>query len=797
MSIASLSLLLTLAVPQSIHFDAAQPVWLAGLETEMNIFAGFRAAFDAPADGSVILRSTGSTIYRVFLNGQFAGYGPARGPHGYYRVDEWDLTPYLKPGENWLAIETAGYNVNSYYLLDQPAFLQAEICANGEVVAATDTSGAFEAVLLSHRVQRVERYSFQRTFVEVYRQEAHVNAWRVGGPLPQPAELATTGEKKLLPRRIGYSRFVRRAPFSLVAKGTNQRVEPAPENMWRDRALVNISPTFKGFPEQDLDVTLSSDLQHFATLSLEPLTAQYDSREPLTIPAGNFQILDFGTNLCGFVGGTVTCSAPSRLYILFDEILQNHDVNWRRLSCVNAIQYDLQPGTHSLESFEPYVMRYAKLLVTEGECAVSDVFLREYTNPDVWEADFACSDFELNRIFEAGRETYRQNALDAFMDCPHRERAGWLCDSYFTARAGADLSGNTNLEKVFIENYLLPESFAHLPEGMLPMCYPADHPDGVFIPNWAMWFVLQLEEYLARSGDQTIVAAFEPRVMALIDYFEPFRNEDGLLEKLDSWVFVEWSAANQFVQDVNYPSNMLYASMLDTAGRLYKRQELNDEAARLREVIRAQSFDGEFFVDNALRTDAGLEVTQNRSEVCQYFAFYFDLATPGTHPELWEKLRDEFGPDRAETKLHADVHAANSFIGNMLRFELLSRYGEAEQIRHETTGYLMYMVNRTGTLWENVHAEASCNHGFASHIVHTLYRDMLGLRSVDLVGKRVEVVFQDVSLDWCQGRIPLGDGFINVSWEKDGGALRYHVAAPAGYDIQLQNNTGLELVSLR
>ena len=39
---------------------------------------------------------------------------------------------------------------------------------------------------------------------------------------------------------------------------------------------------------------------------------------------------------------------------------------------------------------------------------------------------------------------------------------------------------------------------------------------------------------------------------------------------------------------------------------------------------------------------------------------------------------------------------------------------------------------RTGTLWENDSASASCDHGFASHGgVHVLYRDVLGLQEVD------------------------------------------------------------------
>ncbi len=150
---------------------------------------------------------------------------------------------------------------------------------------------------------------------------------------------------------------------------------------------------------------------------------------------------------------------------------------------------------------------------------------------------------------------------------------------------------------------------------MLPMCYPADHMNGNFIPNWAMWFVVQLEEYAARSGDRELVEALRPRVLKLLDYFKRFENSDGLLEKLEKWVFVEWSAANKFVQDVNYPSSMLYSGTLDAAARLYRLPDLAAKAARIRDTIRTQSFDGEFFVDNALRKDGKLEVTRNRTEV--------------------------------------------------------------------------------------------------------------------------------------------------------------------------------------
>ena len=115
-------------------FVSAKPIWPEGRETEKNVTAGFRASFKAPQQGKVLLRATGSALYRVFLNGQFLAHGPARGPHGFYRVDECDLTGRLQPGANVVAFEVAGYNANSYYLLDQPSFLQAEVIAGDKVV---------------------------------------------------------------------------------------------------------------------------------------------------------------------------------------------------------------------------------------------------------------------------------------------------------------------------------------------------------------------------------------------------------------------------------------------------------------------------------------------------------------------------------------------------------------------------------------------------------------------------------------------------------------------------------------
>lgn len=776
-------------------FIAAEAVWPAGRARERNLFVGFRAAFRAPEGRRVLLRLAASTVYRAFLNGRFCAYGPARGPHGHFRVDAWDLTARVEPGENVIAIEVAGYNVNSYALLDEPAFLQAEVVSEGRVLASTGGGGAaFEAAILPYRVRRVQRYSFQRPFSEVYRLRPGYDAWRRGAPEGfARTACEVVGPKRLLPRRVPYPRFYLRPPSVCVARGTVRR-GVRPKRPWKDRSLTAIGPKLRGFPEAELEVIPSIELQTVARATREVLDRPFAAGTRIALGSNAYRILDLGTNLTGFIGARVACKEPTRLFFLFDEILSDGDVDFKRLSCVNIVAWELGPGSYRIESFEPYTLRYLKLLVLDGACEVDRIGLREYANPDVWEAHFASSDPRLDRLFAAGRETFRQNAVDIFMDCPSRERAGWLCDSFFTARAAFDLSGDARIERNFFENFLLPPRFAHLPEGMLPMCYPADHDDGVFIPNWALWFVLQLEEYLARSGDRATVKALEPKVKRLFEYFEPFRNGDGLLEKLEGWVFVEWSAANRFVQDVNYPTNMLYAAALAAAGRMYDRPALVAEAERIRETIRRQAFDGTFFVDHAVRSGGKLDVLRDRSEVCQDFAFFFDVATPRSHPALWRTLCESFGPRRRETKAFPEVHAANAFVGNMLRLEILSRHGRARQILDESIAYLLYMADRTGTLWENVGASASCNHGFASHIVHTLYRDVLGIRRIVPPERLVVLRFPDLELAWCEGRIPLEAGPVALRWWKEDGRLLYRVEVPAGYDVRLEKGSGLECV---
>ncbi len=699
-------------------FSKATPVWAKDKEKEMNYSLLLRVQL--PARRAAVLRIAGHSDYQIFLNGEFVAQGPARAGHGFFRADEIDLAPYLTGERDLLCILCAGYNVNSFYLTDQPPFVCAEVILDGKVLFATGSDVPFDGFAYTARVQKVQRFSFQRPFTESYVfDKEYDRIFKDPDFCPVPAALVSAGEKKFITRDTLRSDYERRDAKTVSARG-RMVPAPAPRRVYYDRSLNGIGETLKGFPQEDLEIEVVNELYALKAVveKDEPLPSL-----PVRLNAGEFALYDMGLDTTGYLRFSAEPEADTTVFAVFNEHLRGDgtlDPGADSTACV--VRWRLEGGRrYELLSFEPYTYRYIQIISVGGACVIDQAAQLCEHFPAAGLAE-KCSmpDKELQKIYDAAVETFRQNATDIFMDCPSRERAGWLCDSFFTSRTEYALTGKSCVEKAFLENFIMEESFADLPAGMLPMCYPSDHPDGCYIPNWAMWYLLQLAEYRKRSGDEDLIARAKEKMYALAEFFKQYENTSGLLEKLDSWVFVEWSKANDYVQDVNFPTNMLYAKFLETLGGLYGDAALIDKAEKLRQTIRETAFDGTFFIDNALRVGGELRLTGNHTETAQYYAFFSGVATPETYPALYELMLTRFGPVRDPEKEFPDVPVSNAFIGNYLRLEILYLNGEHERLKREIRSFFLPMAEKTGTLWENMTDFASCCHGFASCVAYWL-----------------------------------------------------------------------------
>lgn len=683
-------------------FEYAKPIWVENRETEINCRVQFKAFIPFAENAFIHIATSG--IYQLWINGKFVSYGPARAGRGHFRMENLEITDYLKEGDNAVVIEVAGYYCKSFYVQQQPSFLQAEVVSGDSCLAATGKD--FSARLNPYYYRKIQRYSYQRTFAESYDYSTPADSFFTDNTSGGET-LTLTEEKTVIERKVPYPEF-RSVSAKPHLSGKIQKISPV--KYVYDRYCVDVGmgeDDHTGWREAELDCMPERDYQEMMFVP--------DGEGDFSITRDRYSVYKFPYNATGMICFDIVCDEPTTVYVSFDEIIEDKKIRPTRERVGNIIRLELSAGTHHFHSFEVYTFKYLQISCLGGNCRVMNLSVVEYKHPPVKRMLF--KDAEIQLIADAAVETFCQNSVDIFVDCPSRERAGWLCDSYFTAKTERTLTGENIIEESFLENFLHEDNYIGLPKGMLPMCYPSD--SKMFIPNWAMWLVVELGDYYKRTGNADFVNRFKNKVYNLIEYFKKFENSDGLLEDLEGWIMLEWSRANDddLVSGINYPSNMMYYAMLDVAAELYGDSELSKKAERIKKYINENAFNGTFYVDHAERLNGTIVQGGESTEVCQYYALFAGIADKTSHPEFFKRMVEEFGPNRDTEKVWKDVYPAAPFIGNYLRLEILMRYGYKDIVVENIRDYFLYMAETTGTLWEKAVATNSCNHGFASCVL--------------------------------------------------------------------------------
>lgn len=672
-------------------------IWARDLLEEKNITLAFRLCLPAAIKGRLFLAA--ASCFRVYVDGDFRGFGPHRAAHGYARLSEYEI--YGRT----VVVEVHNPNVRSFCWVRQRPFFFAELKLEDGTCFGSEK---FLCYRLTDRVQKVPRYSFQRGFTEVYLLNCDRTAFYIGKETSFPLlQTESVSLPCFLPRRTAEPLYGIHKPTAMIERGTVY--SNSQRTVWRDRAH-SIGERFDGFPIEEWE---DSAIDEVARFCYHP----NKGRGKL-----HYEILEFNCVIAGFFALNIQAERAGEVYLLFDEILTETDcsprptIDFKRNTCANVHKWNVSgAGKYQVETFEPYSLKYAVLVYSSGIHA--ELSVRDYENPCINRLQFKSNSMSLNRIVEAARRVLAHNSIDLFTDCPSRERAGWLCDSYFMGTAEKIFTGDNRTEQAFLENYAFWNREG-LPTGMLPMCYPSD-PYDTYLPNWAMWFVLEVCRFLRTSTDPVLGRKLREEVRGVIDYFCARENENGLLEDLDGWVFIEWSSANEkeHCAGVNIPTNICYASCLDAAAEILADRSFSVHAEQIRQFIRSYAFVDGFFVDNLIRDSENKLVPSNLySEVCQYYALWFGCADGKRDQEFLAEILDKFGCEREDT-FHPEIGRSNVFIGYYLRLDLLMREGRRDQLLKECLQIFSKMAERTGTLWEHNDVTASCDHGFASYVV--------------------------------------------------------------------------------
>ena len=700
------------------------PVWVPGYPKRMNESFAFR--YCGRAEGEVTVRFAASNQYRVFWNGTFCGFGPMRAGHYTSYLQTLRLQPD-STGSFVLVVEVTYHGVDNYYAVrEQPFFLAGIFCGGRQIAESKD----FVCLELTDRECRAQRYNFQRTFCEVYHGYDRAALYRGEGNYPVHDTAGVCGNE-ILPAPMPLPALNRTYDFSPAETGT---VTESPEEYrFTGRCVDRFSDVFQGYPPEELQTRLSDEACAFV---YHPCERPADVRN-----APDYVLMQTEYNRTGFLELRTEVSEPCELYLLFDETLSTEAVGSQpygeqyqrsgalpliffRNSTVNVLKFTLQAGSYHLISFEPYTMKYLKIVVKKGRLHLKSVRLIAYEN-EVPLLPFSHPDPDVRALYDAAVRCYRQSALDTFLDCPSRERAGWMGDSYFAARGEYALTGRNEIETGFLDLYLRSIPMKRIPRDMLPMCYPCDHVDGTFIATFPVLFLRELTERRRRVGiDER--ERFRDRMFALLRYYQNHTGPEGYFDDPGAAKFLEYSRANDFSHEgVSTAMNFFYVEFLRHMAQEYGLESCREQADRLAKRIRAELFDREqgLFADH-FRIEKGVVRPQKDfTETCQYLAFFCGIASEEEDAELYERMFVRRKPTRESLPVETlGYWKSNIFMGYLVRFVYLCETKKARQALSECLDYFGEMVRRTGTVWELEQPIASLNHGYGAVLADVIRR---------------------------------------------------------------------------
>jgi len=507
-------------------------------------------------------RITADSRYVLFVNGQEAYRGPVRSQPRRMHYDLFDLAPYLKAGENVVAVYVKYYGTaNSYWI---PAVANATLGKTGVLVFEANLFEAnlFEANVFAADLGEggwlVSDGSWKATKSDAW-SEPPAAGGPVGGGIPveifdagrfpygweQPGfDDAAWGNAVLIPA-VHIGGFARTQPPTdpygplyprPIARLGGETCVPAAIQVESLQAPVDLSDDS---PMKCVESSMAAPV----TRSEQPagFPVQMTPWPEPGAPSGGAVrlIMDMGRIVSGFPQFEVEAPTGTVLDFAYveDPITGPSTGFGRHL----GTRYVARGANDRFQVFDSNGLRYAYLLVhgVTGPVTLRSFSIKENLYPWAKGAGFECSEKALNRIFQAGIRTVQLNSHDAFLDCPTREQRAWVGDS--VVHQMVHLATNTDWRLAW---HYLTLGNSPRSDGILPMSVAGEIEagGGYTIPDWALHWVHGVYNLYRFTGDEERVMSFMPTVARILRWYAPFQNAQGLLKDLVEWNLVDWAS---------------------------------------------------------------------------------------------------------------------------------------------------------------------------------------------------------------------------------------------------------------
>lgn len=525
----------------------AGAVWIGGAHPFdlQEAYLNFRSNIELPAAPERgIFRLSADSRYRIWVNGVFAGRGPERSWPSSMAVDERDVTNFLRPGLNRIAVQvySPGYS-HFAYLHRGSAGLIGWLDVDGAELATTGTG--WKVRRDTSWSPRVDRVSIYGTGVED-RDMSRAENWA-------EADASNWDNARVVQGAEGP-----------IWRGLRPRATALPVEEIRALDTPWQVRTGPAVPASD---DPHGDLRKAFSLSTQGPT-------PALLPTGTAAIwvFDLGESRACLAGAEITAAGGERLLISYAEklrdggLLLSDPATYCRMRPTD--RFLLRPGRQHVEGFTPRGARYLVFLLEGGGVSPAPRFHVRLPVMPVVESPLPKREGGLQAVAEMCHRTTLNCLQDGFVDGVWRESSLWLGDAVAQDWALRAMSDDPR-PLLFAIDMAAEGADA---EGLLPSVLPGEVP-AYAVTEYNFSWVELLAGCATHRGVAEPEAVWERHwgtLSRMLERMAGFRGSDGLLRNPPGRrLFLDWSGMSRV--EPNLTLNLRYLHALRMAAGMAER----------------------------------------------------------------------------------------------------------------------------------------------------------------------------------------------------------------------------------
>jgi len=464
-----------------------------------------------------IIHVSADNRYKLFVNNEWVGLGPARSDADNWIYETYDIAAYLKPGKNVVSAQV--WNFGEFKPWAQISIFTGFIVqGDSENSSGLNTPGTWKCTKVeAYRPYEVDRAALGSFIIVGPGERINGSEYPWGW---KEANFDFTNWKS--PSILG--------PGSPKGVGTDithalvKRTIPAME-------LSYTSPPFiRQINDKEPGPGLPSILNNFRVAANTSVRILLDEKE-LVNAYPEFL----------FSGGSDARVKVSYAEALFDvDGRKVHRDSVRNLTFKGNSDLFLLDGgdKRSYTTLWFRTFRYILLEISTGEeeLVLHSLAPIKTGYPFSEKAYFRCDNPEIQAIWETGWRTSLLCANEIYYDCPYYEQMQYVGDTRIQALISMYVSGDDRLMRKAISDFFNSMT----PEGLTQSRYPSEPRQ--IIPTYSLFWISMIHDYLWHRNDYLFAGQYLVSIQHILQWFENHIDANtGLLGPIEYWPFVDWT----------------------------------------------------------------------------------------------------------------------------------------------------------------------------------------------------------------------------------------------------------------